>query len=419
MYRHIRLLLRIVPSRILRLFEGFWVTPLALSLVGVALAIMVELLPGEVIGKFWINYFNAIDVDGTKSALAVIATSMVSLVTLVFSLTFVALSITAQQLSPRILDFVLRERSTQVLLGLALTTLLYASIVLSMGDVRGAWRLGMAMPPALLLAIVTLIMVVMFAHNMTQIMRADEMVARLGRQLLADIQTILMPPDGCIAVMGDREAFEDSFAEAPTIAAIEAGYVGSIDYEGLIEFAAKRDLQFALDVRESDFLLPGVPIARVVGLHPEADDPTAPIQRALNLTDRRESSDTASYEAAALCEAALRALSPGINDPATAIACLNRLFEGLSVLVAADPPPQLLAGSDGVARLLRPPRDAPEFLAYAVVPIIEAARRDTRTLERIRTLAHQLDRITMRPRSRAAIADLLRQVDKARSDSAA
>jgi uncharacterized membrane protein len=148
-------------------------------------------------------------------------------------------------------------------------------------------------------------------------------------------------------------------------------------------------------VRESEFLLPGVPIARVIGLHPDADDQTTAIERTLNITDRREATDTAGYEAAALSEAALRALSPGINDPATAIACLNRLFEGLSVLVTSDRPPRLLASDDGVARLLRPPREAPEFLASAVVPIIEAARGNAQILSRLETLAHQLDAITV------------------------
>jgi uncharacterized membrane protein len=96
MFERIRLfLLRLVPSRVLRLFDGFWATPLALSLAGVSLALAVELVPEKFIGAYWIRYFSGIDAAGTKSALAVIATTMVLLVTMVFSLTFIALSITA------------------------------------------------------------------------------------------------------------------------------------------------------------------------------------------------------------------------------------------------------------------------------------------------------------------------------------
>lgn len=415
MFERLRLiLLRFLPSPVLRLVEGFWATPLALSILGIGLAVAIQAVPAGTVGEGWIRYFEGIDVSGTRSALSVIAGGMVSLVTLVFSLTFVALSITAQQLSPRILDFVLREGSAQALLGMALTTLLYAAIVLSMGDARGAWRLGMAMPPALMLAAASLIMVVLFAHRMTRVMRAEELVARLGAEFVGDVRVVLKPPAGCTVCTDDPAAVEDAFAEARAIAARKAGYVGTVDYADLLDIASRRDLKIALEVIESDFLLPGVVIARVLGLHEGDDDPAPVIEAALNLTDRREATDTAGYEAAALCEAALRALSPGINDPATAISCVNRLFEGLAVLAANDPPPRLLAAAEADSgpewQLLRPAREVPEFLTKAVVPIVRAARGDRRVLARIDALAVQLETIAARPRERAAIADLRRQV---------
>ena len=423
MLERLRLIvLRFVPSPVLRLIEGFWATPLVLSMLGIALAAATQLVPASTVGEGWIRYFEGIDVAGTRSALSVIAGGMVSLVTLVFSLTFVALSITAQQLSPRILDFVLREGSAQALLGLALTTLLYAAIVLSMGDARGAWRLGMAMPPALVLAAASLIMVVLFAHRMTRVMRAEELVARLGGEFVGDIHVLLKPPAGCVVCAHDPAEAEAEFDEARVISARQAGYVGTVDYADLLDIASAKDLKIALKVSESDFLLPGMEIARVLGLHDGDDDPAPAIEAALNLTDRREATDTAGYEAAALCEAALRALSPGINDPATAISCLNRLFEGLAVMASNDPPPRLLAAAEDGAelgaedeagqvwRLLRPAREVPKFLTEAVVPIIRAARGDQRVLARIDALAEQLEEIVERPRERAAITELRESV---------
>lgn len=416
MFERIRLfLLRLVPGHVLRLIEGFWAIPLLMSLAGIGLSAGIQLVPESAVGPGWRRSFGSIDVEGAQSALSVIAGGMVSLIALVFSLTFVALSITAQQLSPRILDFVLRERSAQSLLGLALATLIYAAITLYLGDANGAWRVGLAMPPSLLLALATLVMVVVFAHGMTRVMRADEMVARIGNHFVADMHALLRPPAGSRAAGGDTDAFETLFEAAAQVTATRAGYVGTIDYKHLIAFAAKRDLRILLQVRESAFLLPGVPLARIIGLHDGTRPPGTVIQAALNLTDRREPTDVAGYEAAALCEAALRALSPGINDPATAISCVNRLFEGLAVLVSADPPPRLLAGADGVARLLRPPREVPEFLANAVVPIVAAARRDARTLDRIDTLAGQLDALSDDPRARSSIADLRRRVEEVRA----
>jgi uncharacterized membrane protein len=114
------------------------------------------------------------------------------------------------------------------LLELALTTLLYAAMVLSMGDVRGVWRLGLAMLPALVLAVATLIIVVIFAHRMTQVMRADEMVARIGRQFVGDIHIILKPPAGCLLTQVDGDAFERELVDPTVILATQAGYVGTM-----------------------------------------------------------------------------------------------------------------------------------------------------------------------------------------------
>lgn len=415
-------LLRLVPSPVLRLFEGFWATPLVLSLLGIGLAALIQTISGATIGDGWIRYFEGIDVAGTRSALSVIAGSMVSLVTLVFSLTFVALSITAQQLSPRILDIVLRERSAQVLLGIGLTTFLYAAIMLSFGDSRGAWRLGMAMPPALFLAAASLVVVVLFAHRMTRVMRAEELVASLGSRFVADIAVLREPPAGCLACDGEVADIEREAATATLVTADQAGYVGTVDYAGLAAYAQENDLKIVLTVGASDFLMPRVPIARVIGLHEASEEPTAAIERALNLTDRREATHTAAYEAAALCEAALRAMSPGINDPATAISCLNRLFEGLAVLAAEPAPPRLLTAEaddedgDGgkVWRVLRKPREVPEFLEDAVHPIVAASRGDRRVMARIGALADQLVEIAKRPRDRGAIEAL--KDDLARTD---
>jgi len=403
------LLLRLVPSPVVRIVEGFWATPLAMSLAGIVLAGAVQAVPEAALGLRWTGYLGHIDVDGARAALGVIAGGMVSLVAMVFSLTFVALSITAQQLSPRILDYVLRERSTQMLLGLSLATFLFAAVALSAGEVRGAWRLGLAVGPVLALAAATLVMVVVFAHRMTRVMRADEMVARLGHELVSGIHRMLRPPEGCCA---GAEAPAD-FEGGEVACCARAGYVGMIDYGGLAELAARRELLIRLDVRENDFLLPGDAIARISGLQEGAEDPAGAVERCLNLTDRREAIDTAGYEAAALCEAALRALSPGINDPATAISCLNRLFEGLALLVEAEPAPRLLAGEDGVVRLLRPPRGAPEFIEGAVLPVVAASRRDGRVRETIVSLARRVARSASRIRDREAIDRMLAELEGA------
>ncbi|MBK0400715.1 DUF2254 domain-containing protein [Limibaculum sp. M0105] len=403
-----------LPVRIARAFEGIWTVPLALALAGLVLALVVGPLGTMLGAASWV------DPDGGRAALSAVAGGVMSVAGIVFSLTFVALSITAQQLSPRILDYVLRGRVTQVLIGLALATFLFAAISLALSSDAEPWRFGVAVPLALGLATATLGAVVIFVHSMTRVMRSEDMVSRLGRAFARAARQLIAGPAGCVPVRlspGARAVIDEELAGAEIVRAGEAGYVARIDHAGLVRLAAANDLVIALSVRENDHLLPGMPVARVLGLHPDGAVGARNIAALVALTDRRTPAWGADYEAAALSEAALRALSPGINDPASAISCLNLLFEGIAILAADGPPPDVLGDGERVARLVLPPKRAREFLTGAVLPVAVAGQGDFRLRARLEALLGHLAALTGDDEERRAIEAFALRVD-AREDDA-
>ncbi len=106
-----------------------------------------------------------------------------------------------------------------------------------------------------------------------------------------------------------------ALADAPAVRATETGYLGAVDYPGLLAWAAENDLCIELLWRENAFVLEGIPAARLLGGDRlDADEIARRVTEYVNLTDRRVIGETAEYEASSLCEAALRALSPGVND---------------------------------------------------------------------------------------------------------
>lgn len=326
-------------------------------------------------------------------------------------MTFVALSITAQQLSPRILDFVLRERMTQVLVGLALATFLFATISLANSPSAEPARFGIAVPIALPLATATLAFVVLFVHAMTRVMRSEEMVARLGKGFTAAARSLVDGPSGCrpVQLPGQARAVIDTeLGRADPVSVSGAGYVAQIDYAGLIRLAETNDLVIAVDVRENDHLLTGERVARVLGLHSESGVGAAEISEFFALGDRRTPAWGAGYEAAALSEAALRALSPGVNDPATALSCVNRLVEGMAILASEGPPPTVF-GADScdnqarVARLLLPSRGVEDFLESALLPVAVAGQRDYRIRRRLAGALTRLAELARETGDRRAI----------------
>ncbi|MCL5777045.1 DUF2254 domain-containing protein [Limibaculum sp. FT325] len=389
----------VVPTRIMRVFEGFWTVPLGLGLGGVLLALSVGPMAGA-LGGAWI------DPDGGRAALSAVAGGVMSVTGIVFSLTFVALSITAQQLSPRILDYVLRDRATQLLIGLALATFLFAAISLGLGSDEARARFAVSVPMALALAAGTLGMVVIFAHRMTRVMRSEEMISRLGDAFARAVRGLAEGPAGCTPVRlapGARAVIEAEMGAAEVVRAGEAGYVARIDHAGLVRLAEGHDLVIALAVRENDHVLPGMPVARVLGFHPDGAAGPRDVAARIALTDRRVPAWGADYEAAALSEAALRALSPGINDPASAISCINRLAEGIAILAADGPPPEVLGDGGRVARLVLPPKRAVDFLEGAVLPVAVAGQGDYRVRGRLERLVGHLAALAADEAERAAI----------------
>lgn len=191
-----------------------------------------------------------------------------------------------------------------------------------------------------------------------------------------------------------------------------AGYVGRIDWPELVSLAREHDARLAVDVIENDFLTPGAVFGRSRGLPRDA---AARALAALTLTNRREPAASAVYEAQGLSEGAIRALSPGINDPGTALSCIDRLFEGAFVIAEA-PPPAALSDGEGEPRVLRAVYGVSELLERALAPILHYVKDDPRLTDRMRTMAEALDPKLQRARDRDALAALQRRIEaKARS----
>lgn len=382
------LLARLAPDRLRRAFEGFWTVPLLIATAGLGALAAMHFTPRSAIPEPVLAAFGLIEEEGARAVLSTVAGGVMTVATMVFSITFVALSITAQQLSPRMLDFVLRDRAMQVLVGAALATFLFAGGALMFGAARDQWRLALAAPLALGAAAWVLATAVLFVYRMTRIMRPDEMVARRGDAFVKAVRALGAAPGGCLAAPDEGAAtLARALAAGRALSVSQGGYVGQIDHGGIVALACARGAVIALDVRPNDYLTPGQAFGRAAGLDATCD---ADVVALLRLTDRRIPDDGAIYEAQALSEAAMRALSPGINDPATAIACLDRLFEGMILAAAAAPAPVALADESGAPRLLRPSYGVAEMLAQAAAPIAHHGASDPMVRNRLRALTGQL-----------------------------
>ncbi|MDF2231408.1 DUF2254 domain-containing protein [Albimonas sp. CAU 1670] len=408
--------------------ESLWFVPLAMLAISQALvlpALLMGLEPSAGLTLLGFDDFarkvqeleSGYDADAARDLLTMIAGGMVTVISIVFSLSFVALTLTSQQIGPRIIDFWLQANVTQALLGLSLSAFFAALsglLVLTQGDPGGASSLT-AVLIASVLGSLTLVAVVLFATRMSEAIRADATVARVGDMFVAAVAQDKAPRADAAE---HREAVELEAlarAEGRAIPAATAGYLASVDLDGLADWARGHGLRLALLARENDHLLPGAPLALALGMH-HADGAGGvedALRARLALTPRRRRTGVADFEGDALAEIAMRALSPSLNDPFTAMACLDRILEGCLRLAALGAPSRLRREPGGEAIVAAPGCGAAWLAPRLIHPVIEAGRDHAQVLETAARGLCALREAATAPEDRDAAERLIARVARA------
>jgi uncharacterized membrane protein len=299
--------------------DVFWVIPALLSLAGVLLAELALRLEAPGIGPLPQALVFADSASGARSLLGTIGGSAIGVAGTIFSITIAALSLTSGQMG-RLLRNFLRDSGNKWALGLFLMTFAYCmELQRGMGapDTTSVPHLGLAL--AVALALLCTVLLAWFVHHVASGINVETVIALVQDELLAACQRLTTdepPPAGL------------RLAEPPPIGAAVrcggTGYLRAIDHDALADWAAEKGALLSVLVRPGDFLHPGKRVAEVrpSDLAPEAG---VALRNAMSLGPRPAAAQDLEFAVRQLVEVAVRALSPGINDPFTAIAVLDRL----------------------------------------------------------------------------------------------
>ena len=283
--------------------------------------------------------------EGASLLLGTVAGSMIAIAGTVFSMTLVALSLASSQLGPRLLRNFMRDTANQMVLGTFVATFVYCLLVLR--TVRRADEVAfvphLSVSVGVLLAIVSIGVLIYFIHHVSVSIQADEVVARVGRELDEGIDRLfpghLGKPLSEVSKAPSEADLPAAFArEARPVGALEDGYLQLIDADALMALASQEDLLLRLERRPGHYLVKG----RTMLMVWPGDRVTATLVDKLNaafvLGNQRTAAQDIEFSIHQLVEIAVRALSPGINDPFTAIACVDRLGSALCRLARRDMP---------------------------------------------------------------------------------
>ena len=308
-----------------RLRDAFWTLPALLVASGLVLAsYLVQLDRSGVVPEAWIAgpWLYSGGGTGARTLLGVVASSTIGVAGTAFSITIAALSLAAGQMGPRLLRNFTRDRGNQATLGAFLGTFVYALTVLR--SVRtteeGAFTPHIALSVGILLAIACVGMLVYFVGHVASRINVDTVVNLVSDDVRSamDRLTVREPP-----VPAPQAGWDASFLDVPDE---RRGYLQHLDEAALADWASRHGVTLRLLVRAGDYVFPGAAFARISS---GPADPRSVLRSSTALGSDRASSADLEYAVRQLVEVAVRALSPGINDPHTAMSVLDRLGAAL------------------------------------------------------------------------------------------
>lgn len=354
--------------------QSYWFFPAQMTLLAglVALAAIEfdrRMPPHWAASVPWLTRVSA---EGARSVLSTIAGSMMTVTSVVFSITVVALTLTSSQFGPRLLRTFLQDRSSQVALGTFVATFFYALLVLR--AVHTPEHVPyVATAGAVGLAVASLFVLIFFIHHAVSSIQASSVIASVAREIETQIPVLFPEQIGeerrDSPSPRDRERLDRLEDEGADLRAQREGYVRVVDDAALLQLARERDLIIRLSTRPGWFVTVGALMARVGSPDPVDDELETRLRNLFILGDHRTPMQDLGFLTDQLAEMAVRALSPGVNDPKTAADCALRLGGVLAALAGRTMPSGLRFDSDGVLRVIVDPTRFDAIAASCFDPI--------------------------------------------------
>jgi uncharacterized membrane protein len=341
-----------------------WPLPVAAVLLAAVVGVLLPHLDAAVAGSVppWLGglLFDG-DADAARTVLSAVSGSLITVTSLTFSLTVVTLQLASSQFSPRLLRTFTSDIFVQATLGLFLATFTYSLTVLK--SVRNGSDGGTLFVPRIsvttsfVLALASVIGLVVFLAHLARQIRVETMLRDVHRDASAVVDAVL-PPRSDSGIRPDLPGVPDT---AAVLLAATSGFVVRLDEGELLAAAADADVVLVLAAHPGSPLVQGTPIGHAwspsgVPTPQDWDQFQARVARAVRIGYERTAAQDVGYGLRQLIDVANKALSPGINDPTTAVHALGHISALLCELGDRELGPVVLRDQDGQLRavLLRP-----------------------------------------------------------------
>jgi uncharacterized membrane protein len=252
---------------------------------------------------------------------------------------------------------------------------------------------------------------VYFIHHAASLIQAQAIIATIARELESALEPLYPADIGKAPAEADQQQLPADFdARASEVQAGRTDYVEAIDGPGLLALAEKHDLVIELQHRPGDFAVVGEVIARA---SPKASAECIDAIRAAFIfgAERTQTQDP-EFVLNELVEIAVRALSPGINDPATAVLCVDRLAGALAKVASRPIPSARRYGRDGRLRIVAKHYGFDGLVNAALDPIRQYGRTSVPVTIRLLEGLRRIALCAKRAEDRAALLRHARMIER-------
>ncbi len=395
-----------------------WPLPTIGLVLGVALGVLLPRLDARVDEDLpgWVSaYIFGGGAGAARTVLDAVASSLITVTSLTFSLTVVTLQLASSQFSPRLLRTFTRDRFVHLTLALFLSTFTYALTVLRSvrdpSDGGGAFVPKISVTVAYLLALASVLALVLFLAHLAQEIRVETMLRTVHADASATLRRVLpeLDPDSPDEV--DRGPVPP--LDSSPLLAGASGFLVHVDEDAILAAAVDCDAVVVIERHPGSSLIVGVPVGaswRHDGgplAREQGEQLQTCVSAALTAGFERTGAQDVAFGLRQLADVTNKALSPGINDPTTAVHALAHSAALLCELARRDLGPQLLRDEDGRVRVVLRRPDLPVLLELALAQPRRYGAADAFVLTRIAQLLREVAWCVHRPLDRRAVADQL------------
>lgn len=384
----------------------YWFLPSVITVGAMVLGVLLTALDRHAWDRDTLpSWFYGGGADGARALLSAVAGSTITVVSVTFSVTIVALTVASQHFGPRLLSNFMRDTVAQLVLGVFIATFVYCLLVLRAvqgeGDAYDRFVPHLAVTGAVALTLVSVAALIYYVHHVATTMQ----VSQIARTVAGDLERAIdrLYPEQLGEDAAQPAAPPEPPPEAMPVPARSSGYVQRIEAEAILRLACRAGLVVWLRLRPGGFVTEGLPIALVHPVPGDLERFAKDLNGALVLGTDRTMEQDAGFPVQQLVEVTLHALSTGMNEPFTALTCLDRLGQGLARLARRRLPAPIRADEHGAPRVVAPRDGFVELLHQAFDPVRAHAAGSPEVGVRLLEVLSRLARVVRRDEDRAAV----------------